>query len=60
MPHYTGHRATLPIHNCGICDGPLQFTRPNWVTGYAEFTCTECGAWHTAKDCCSPNDSRSI
>src|SRR5262249_35066285 len=37
-------------HACGLCDGPLQF---DGMSGeYATFTCTRCGHWHIATDCC--------
>jgi hypothetical protein len=37
-------------HACGQCDGPLHFDRMSGE--YATFTCTACGWWHIAADCC--------
>lgn len=41
-----------PAHDCGICDGALQFD--GWSGDFATWKCTNpaCGWWHTAKDCC--------
>ena len=37
-------------HACGMCDGRLV---PAHHDGPAQaWTCEDCDAWHTAKDCC--------
>lgn len=38
-------------HNCGICDGPLEFEHFD-SSNYAWWVCKDCEEWHTAQDCC--------
>lgn len=42
-----------PAHDCGLCDGPIQFA--GHEGGYRTWKCTapDCGWWHTSKDCCT-------
>lgn len=39
-----------PRHECGICDGRLEFIHADH--GYPSWCCTDCGEWHTSQDCC--------
>jgi hypothetical protein len=43
--------STVAPHGCGMCDGTLAQTGTDGPV--PSYNCADCGAWHTARDCCA-------